>query len=103
MSPEQGQEQMSRDKLFCPGTSPTQNQEKDFLKQKKGGLKQENDVLKQENDVLKQERKFCPTGSSGMGQDRLSRSRPVLSRGKILSLSRCPEKLHCPVPLETLI
>ena len=28
-------------------------------------------------------------------------SRPVSSRGKILSMSRCPEKLHCPVPLET--
>ena len=71
---------------------------------------------------------FCPDLSPGMRQDvkisyfsilcpvpdfdRLSR--PVPALGKILSpslcprtmkklLSRCPEKLHCPVPLETLV
>ena len=30
-------------------------------------------------------------------------SQPVPSLGKIFSLSRCPEKFHCPVPLETLV
>ena len=35
---------------------------------------------------------FCPAGRLGTGRDRLSKSR----------LSLCPEKLHCPVPLEML-
>ena len=34
--------------------------------------------------------RFCPAGRPGTGRDRLSKSRPVPSRGKILSLSRCP-------------
>ena len=33
---------------------------------------------------------FCLVGRPGTGRDRLSKSRPVPSRGKILSLSRCP-------------
>jgi hypothetical protein len=61
--PQQGQEQKSRDKLFCPkrpGTkSPSKKkQEKDVLKEEKDILKQEKDVLKQIKDILKQERKF---------------------------------------------
>ena len=57
----------------------------------------------------------CPAGRPGTGRDRLSKSRPVPwqdfelvplslcpgTRKEFLSL--CPEKLHCPVPLETLV
>ena len=57
---------------------------------------------------------FCPARRLGTGPDRLSKSRPVPwqdfelvplslcpgTRKEFLSL--CPEKLHCPVPLETL-
>ena len=58
---------------------------------------------------------FCPAGRPGTGRDRLSKSRPVPwqdfelvplslcpgTRKEFLSL--CPEKLHRPVPLETLL
>jgi hypothetical protein len=64
--PGQGQEQKSRDKTLCPGTSrdkityPKEHkkQEKDVPKQEKDVPKQEKDVLKQEKDVLKQEKTF---------------------------------------------
>ena len=57
--PGQGQEQKSRDKLLCPGTSRDKiTFPKEHKKQEKDVLKQEKDVLKQEKDVLKQERKF---------------------------------------------
>ena len=64
--PGQGQEQMSRDKFLCPGTSrdkitfPKEHkkQEKDVPKQEKDVPKQGKDVLKQEKDVLKQEKTF---------------------------------------------
>ena len=66
LCPGKGQEQKSRDKLLCPGTSrdkitfPKEHkkQEKDVLKQEKDVLKQEKDVLRQEKDVPKQERTF---------------------------------------------
>ena len=47
--PGQGQEQMSRDKFLCPGTS------RDKITFPNEHKKQEKDVLKQENDVLKLE------------------------------------------------
>ena len=50
--PGQRQEQMSRDKLLCPGTS------RDKITFPKVTKKQEKDVLKQEKDVLKQDRTF---------------------------------------------
>ena len=92
----------------------TKKQEKDVPKQEKDVPKQEKDVLKQEKDVLKQKRTFqnrkrcSETGNHRKkfhfinvfsfvsvprdvpGRDKLSKSRPVPSRGKILSLSRCP-------------
>jgi hypothetical protein len=100
------------------------------LKQEKEVLKQEKDVLKQKKYVPKQDAEeksekkshffntffhFCPAGRPGTGRDRLSKSRPVPwqdfelvplslcpgTRKELLSL--CPEKLHCPVPLETLL
>ena len=57
---------------------------------------------------------FCPAGHPGMGQPHKIPARPIpwqdfelvplsLCPGtKKFCLSRCPEKLHCPVPLETL-
>ena len=64
--PGQGQEQKSRDKLFCPGTSrdkitflkKPKKQEKVVVKQEKDIPKQEKEVPKQENEVPKQERTF---------------------------------------------
>jgi hypothetical protein len=50
--PGQGQEQKSRDKLLCTGTS------RDKITFPKKTKKQEKDVLKKEKDVLKQERMF---------------------------------------------
>ena len=89
-------------------------QEKDIPKQEKDVPKQEKDVLKQEKDVLKQKRMFrnrkrcSETGNHRkkfhfinvfsfvsvprdvLGRDGTSCQNPVPSRGKILSLSRCP-------------
>jgi hypothetical protein len=57
--PGTGQEQMSRDKPLCLGTSRDKiTFQKKNPKQEKDVLKQEKDVLKQEKDVLKQEKKF---------------------------------------------
>ena len=50
--PGQGQEQKSRNKLPCPGTS------RDNITYPKKTKKQEKEVLKQEKEVLKQERMF---------------------------------------------
>ena len=50
--PGQEQEQKSRDKLLCPGTS------RDKITFPKKDKKQEKEVLKQEKDVLNQERMF---------------------------------------------
>ena len=68
--PGQGQEQMSRDKLFCPGTSRDKitpqkpgkrrsKTEKGCSKTGKWRSKTEKEVLKQEKDVLKQ-KKYVP-------------------------------------------
>ena len=89
-------------------------QEKDVLKQKRTLRNRKKDVLKQEKDVLKQKRtfqtrkrwseienhskksnffnvfSFVSVPRDVSGRDGTGCQNPVPSRGKILSLSRCP-------------
>ena len=131
--PGQGQEQMSRDKHLCPGTS------RDKITFPKEHKKQEKDVPKQENDqiscfrtsfscfrtsfpvlehpfpVLEHPFLLCPVLSRVPSRILAVPARPVpwqdfelvpssLCPGTMKKLlSRCPEKLYCPVPLETLV
>jgi hypothetical protein len=63
--PRQGQQQKSRDKLLCPGTSRDKiTFTKEHKKQEKDVPKQEKEVPKQEKDVSKQEK-----GRSNTGKD----------------------------------
>ena len=102
----------SRDKITFP--KEQKNRKRTFQNRKKAFQNRKKDVLKQVKDVLKQKRMFqnrkrcSETGNQRKkfhfinvfsfvsvprdvpGRDKLSKSRPFPSRGKILSLSRCP-------------